>query len=620
MPCMHGQGHGGSASTTMGVSQRRSDERSPHLEQVCEHAPANARAGYLPDAAGHDGRGDVLHRIPSISRSGEQRTLPPMDPIAEERQQGQASVLARADVAEHYIPESRSAVLRRPRSRSRSPEGSGPAAVLRRPRSRSSSPTSSRSQANTARSSETSRVASVPPQWLLSSSMQEIIDGLSLMNDTYGISPQTSTTLVGEGDAEDKEGEESELSPPLRPIRDFHAPRTSLTKEEFTLAAVGITISVTDGDPAKTVSAVKGGASVAGVHVCDELVAINGVDVSLATVNGFDCIEVCQQAVREGGRSSVSLGVRDFCSMKLKQVEVEVAGGCPAMRLLRERNSPLCKSSLPPTPAKQMPTPRTSQSPRVIPEISLYHNANGDGGRYGSRPSSLNTEDWEDDVIMHKTTRGGAMPRTHSRDRMLPDSMPPTPEADAESMGWGAGGGGGGGYTWSVPSAHFWKLVAVVVVVAVAAAVYLRDLDKEELLTRLISSIDWLEGVVQTLPLCPCTYWIRGSIVTVPLCRVCKPKVLRYHNYNNNAGLSLEKRGKGLCDLRPAWMMGKCRRSTETTKYLGTFGTYEECEAACLSYNVGRVRCRTLTYYGKAFPDRKFRQTCFALTHTVRLV
>jgi hypothetical protein len=44
------------------------------------------------------------------------------------------------------------------------------------------------------------------------------------------------------------------------------------------------------------------------------------------------------------------------------------------------------------------------------------------------------------------------------------------------------------------------------------------------------------------------TYWIRGSIVTVPMCRVCKPKVLRYHNYNNNynhnAGMPLTKRHK----------------------------------------------------------------------------
>jgi len=68
------------------------------------------------------------------------------------------------------------------------------------------------------------------------------------------------------------------------------------------------------------------------------------------------------------------------------------------------------------------------------------------------------------------------------------------------------------------------------------------------------------------------TYWIRGSIVTVPVCRVCKPKVLRYHNYNNNAVMPLnsnnavpltQKRHKALCDMRPGWLNGKCTRSTE---------------------------------------------------------
>lgn len=344
------------------------------------------------------------------------------------------------------------------------------------------------------------------------------------------------------------------------------------------------------------------------------------MDVSGAEVNGFDCIEVCQQAARETGRTSVSLGVRDFCSMKLKQVEVEVAGGCPAMRLLRERASPLRTAAVPSSPTMPMPAPKTSPSPRALPAGPhlVQMQANLDDRPYGSRPSSLNSEsileDWEDDVIVHTTPRSGILPRSRSQDRVLAKSLAPPVEGDGEFMALGTGVGA---YTWSVPSMRFWKFVLLAVLLAGAGGFYVREVGKEELLTRLIASIDWLEGVVQTLPLCPCTYWIRGSIVTVPLCRVCKPKVLRYHNYNNNAGLSLEKRGKGLCDLRPAWMMGKCRRSTETTKYLGTFGAYEECEAACLSYHVGRDRCRTLTYYGKTFPDRKFRQTCFALTHTV---
>jgi len=132
------------------------------------------------------------------------------------------------------------------------------------------------------------------------------------------------------------------------------------------------------------------------------------------------------------------------------------------------------------------------------------------------------------------------------------------------------------GWTWSVPSLRFWKIVAFVLLLGLGAAFYMHSEGKEEMLSRVISSIDWLEALLQTLPLCPCTYWIRGSIVTVPLCRVCKMKVLRYHYYNNNAGVALDKRGKGLCDLRPGWLMGKCTRSTETIKYLGTFGAYEE--------------------------------------------
>ena len=54
--------------------------------------------------------------------------------------------------------------------------------------------------------------------------------------------------------------------------------------------------------------------------------------------------------------------------------------------------------------------------------------------------------------------------------------------------------------------------------------------------------------------------------------------------------------------------MGKCRRSTDTIKYLGKYGTYEECEAACVSYNVGKDRCRALSYYSKNFTNRKFHQ------------
>jgi len=374
----------------------------------------------------------------------------------------------------------------------------------------------------------------------------------------------------------------SPFSPPLHPVKDFHAPRTDLTKEEFTLAGVGITISMTDGEPSKIITAVQGGASAAGLCECDELVAINGLDVSSAEFNGFDCVELCQQAVRDGGRLTVSLGVVDFCSMQLKKVHVEVSGGCPAIRHLRERNSPAHRTAAPVSPNSLGGSPRRVPSSTMYTHSGSILHASWDDRTYNSRTSSHHSEDWDDDVILHATPRSGTISRTHSRDRVPSGGISSTAEGEnAEAAGW----------TWSVPGLRFWKIVALVVLVGLGAAMYMQrvgKVGKEEMLSRVLSSIDWLEALLQTLPLCPCTYWIRGSIVTVPLCRVCKMKVLRYHNYNNHAGVALDKRGKGLCDLRPSWLLGKCRRSTETIKYLGTFGAYEECEAACLSYNVGR--------------------------------
>lgn len=561
------------------VSRGAADGPSAHLEQVCSHEPANARAGDdHDDALLHTGNGVkkcsngvcVKQSTASDHRgSAKGPTPPPMTPIAED-----------ADNSEYRFPRG---------------SGAPPAGSMV-----FESDLAVAEGAAASAEEEASAAAAAASQWQVASSqlLKSIVNGLSKMDDIYGASP----TAAPNGETQEP-AHESAFSPPLRPVKDFHAPRTDLTKEEFTLAAVGITISMTDGDPSKIVSAVQGGASVVGVCECDELVSINGEDVSSQEVNGFDCVELCQQAVREGGRSTVHLGVRDFCSMQLKLVEVEVSGGCPAIRHLRQRQSPaLLRNSEPPSPSRLQTT-----SPMRLPSGSSYFShANLDDRPYGSRPSSHHSEDWDDDVILHSTPRGGTLQRTHSP-RSMSAGMTTMPEVDGEYAGW----------TWSVPSMFFWKIVGFIVLVGLGVVMYVRSVGgKEEVLTRLISSIDWLEAILQTLPLCPCTYWIRGSIVTVPLCRVCKPKVLRYHNYINNAALSIEKRAKGLCDLRPGWLMGKCRRSTDTTKYLGTFGTYEECEAACVSYNVGRDRCRALMYYSKTFKDRKFRQTCFALTHT----
>lgn len=38
-------------------------------------------------------------------------------------------------------------------------------------------------------------------------------------------------------------------------------------------------------------------------------------------------------------------------------------------------------------------------------------------------------------------------------------------------------------------------------------------------------------------------------------------------------------------------MLGSCDKSTDTIKYLGKFDTLDDCEAACLSYQVLRNSC-----------------------------
>ena len=63
------------------------------------------------------------------------------------------------------------------------------------------------------------------------------------------------------------------------------------------------------------------------------------------------------------------------------------------------------------------------------------------------------------------------------------------------------------------------------------------------------------------------------------------------------------------------YLRGTCKGSTETIKYLGKFDSLDECEAACLSYSVGRTRCRSFTYHFAAYKDKRFRHTCFGVTN-----
>jgi hypothetical protein len=289
-------------SEAMGVGQRRQDAYAPHTDRGCEHAPANACGSALVHMGNgsrdrHIGNGSACHHAEGTASSAAA-----MMPIVEENQSHLSPASGDWLVTEHGKAHGRA----QPASPARADTGVG---------------------GDSARDEQ-----GASHEWLVSS-VQLLVNDL-MDEHIYGKSPQ-GVDLIAQAEGTD-------FSPPLHPIKDFHTPRTDITREKFSLAAVGITISMTDGESAKIISAVKGGASVAGVCECDELVVINGVDVSVAEVTGFDCVEICQQALRDGAgaRGTITLGVRDFCTMQLKFVDVDVSGGCPAKRLLRERNSP----------------------------------------------------------------------------------------------------------------------------------------------------------------------------------------------------------------------------------------------------------------------------------------
>jgi hypothetical protein len=354
------------ARATMGVAPRRAvssggpesapRESSSHAAQHEDHSPATRAGDYVSVLVPLSAGGRVNGVKHSANGDGRGRTTPPMTPIAED----------------HTVAEERQC---QPGWTER---GAPAASAPQNGHLVCSDAPPQGSMAFESMRSEPEGTAATAQQWQWQDSSSQILKKIVShlgMEDEYD---EYSSSPGGAADDELQQQAAKELvSPPLRSIRDFHAPRTDLTREEFTLAAVGITISMTEGEPAKIVSAVQGGASVAGVRECDELVSINGVDISSAETNGFDCVELCQQAARSKqhlNQPIVSLGVRDFCSMQLKFVDVQVSGGCPAARLLRERISPRPRASAappkPPQYAAKDTCPRAQHSP--LPSQVVY--------------------------------------------------------------------------------------------------------------------------------------------------------------------------------------------------------------------------------------------------------
>ena len=328
----------------MGVVSPKQAWGDAHVGPVCEQAPANAPSRCaLPDAT-ESARGDLggsrSARSPPTPPAREP-TPPAMPPIEEDSDSQQLLAVARAErlanelagrtglseveapppgslassnVQSQASSTSRFAPISNLTALGESPPGSGHEAsgsLVDVPHNLALPPLNNLS-------SQANLEAAAAQKWLMSS-VQSLVHTLRQPSPKGGILDSESSLF--------DEKEDDMVSPPLQPVRDFHTPRTDITKETFTLAAVGIVISMTEGDPAKTITEVQGGASIAGVRECDELVAIDGVDVSGEEVTGFDCVEICQQVLREGGRSVVTLGIRDFCSMHVNSVDVDVSGG-----------------------------------------------------------------------------------------------------------------------------------------------------------------------------------------------------------------------------------------------------------------------------------------------------
>ena len=58
-------------------------------------------------------------------------------------------------------------------------------------------------------------------------------------------------------------------------------------------------------------------------------------------------------------------------------------------------------------------------------------------------------------------------------------------------------------WTWKVPSMLFLKVVGLLGVMWLGGVHVVRVVGREEVMEKVIASIDWLEVVLQTLPLCP---------------------------------------------------------------------------------------------------------------------
>ena len=88
------------------------------------------------------------------------------------------------------------------------------------------------------------------------------------------------------------------------------------------------------GSCTKRISGVEGPAWQADVHVCDEIVSINGVFVSGRDFSGFDVVELCKKAARTDPR--VQIAVRDFCTQDVRTATIDMTERSPMYSFLQE--------------------------------------------------------------------------------------------------------------------------------------------------------------------------------------------------------------------------------------------------------------------------------------------